>query len=450
MNTFTTLPTTHPAVRRPKRRKAARSHPRALTALTALVGIAATGALSLSPAAAAAPSQPAVHYAAAIDCPSAACRRVVTGTPGSQRGVALDGSGHAYLDTAAGVLYEIDLATGAKREVTKGLGDSPGVALDGAGQAIVTSWSQGTLWSVDLSTGRKDKITAGLGNAFAVALDGTGHAYVTSWNQGTLWSVDLRTGAKYEVAKVTSNTGLGLDGQGHAYVSSTQGVLYQIDLRTGAKSEVATNLGDAPGLALDDAGNAYVGNRGGIMHQVNLQTGATRQLASGLGDVWGAAVDHDGNAYASNAAGTLWRLNAVAEPSNPSTATVQRARTAQGSPGDAWLYPSVLAINTGERAITSQKVTVTVAPGLELLENSLTVWDSSTDREKTTDTCVRSRDRRTLSCNNVSLDLKRGQKAGLWTAVGVRDSATAGRAEVTYTLGAPAFATGTTYVSITD
>lgn len=449
MNTLTAHPTVPPVPHAPAHRRNPHVRRRTLTAAIALLGIAAAGVLGMDPAAATSPSKAVVNDAASINCPSAACRRVVTDVAAHQRGVALDGKGHAYLNNAGGVLYEIDLTTGAKREVTRDLGDSPGVALDGAGNAIVTSWSLGKLWSVDLATGRKYEITTGLGNAYGVALDGAGNAYVTSWNQGKLWSVDLRTGQKYEVAKVSSNSGLALDGQGHAYVSSTQGVLYQVDLRNGATSEVATNLGDSPGLALDDAGNAYVGNRGGVMHRVSLDTGAKRQVASGLGDVWGVAVDHNGNAYAANAAGTLWRVSGVAEPSNPLTAVVQRARSAQGGPGDAWLYPSVLVTNTGDRTIASQKITVTVPRELELLEDSVTVWRSDTGQEENTGKCVRSRDRRTLTCDDVKLGLDRRQSAALWAAVGVRGSAGPGRAEITYTLGSPAFATGTTTVTIT-
>jgi sugar lactone lactonase YvrE len=429
---------------RPRYRAAAKTG----AAIAAVMATAAGALLTPSPTPAGATPRAAAAPSAVISCPSAGCRRAATNIADNSRSVALDGRGHAYVGDAGAKLNEIDLATGARRVVASDLGDAPGVALDGKGHAIVTSWGRGSLWSIDLTTGAKYEITTGLSGAYGVALDGKGHAYVTAWWAATLWQVDLDTGAKHEVTtKISGPLGVGLHA-GQLYVSSTGGVLTRVDPETGATTEVARNLGDDTGFALDGAGNAVLTNRGGQMYRVDLSNGAVQKVAEGLGDSWGVAVDAQGNAYASNTSGILWWVKGVVPPSGALSATVTARSSATGAPGQAWLYPSVTVTNTGDRTIGSQPLTVRVPASLTFLENTVTVYHADTGAEDNV-TCVRSGDLRALTCNNADLRLRPGQSDALWTAVAISDAATPGRAPVTYTLGTPPFASGSTSVTIT-
>ncbi|MFV0132385.1 hypothetical protein ACLGIH_03835 [Streptomyces sp. HMX87] len=254
---------------------------------------------------------------------------LVAGGMESAPDVAVDPSlDKAYVITAGGKLYGVDLTAHTKRRVvTSGdaegsLGTTGGVALDGNGHAYVTDTGGSRLLRVHLATGHTEKI-ATVQQAYGVRLDRTGKkAYVTGWD-GKLFEVDLQK-KEEEPKKLaedlgTTTSAVALDGKGKAYTGNQDetGSLREIDLtatpsvkpRLVAKSSTRRS----GGIALDGAGAAYVGDHWtDVLYRVDLASGKEREAvkASGHFSPRGVALDGvNGVVYVSTWEGQLWRFS---------------------------------------------------------------------------------------------------------------------------------------------
>lgn len=431
--------------------------PAALLSLAALTGAGLAAAvpatLAVAPAAQAATAAPG-EALPPLNCPSAACRKLVQGI-GGPNNVTLDGQGNAYVtDYSNGKLWRVDAESGEHRMVTDGLGSPEGVAVDGDTVYVVDRG--GTFWAVDAETGTKHEVATNVdAKLCGLALDGEGNAYIGSKDSGTLWKVDLKTGRPTEAA-----TGLGgADGvaidpsTGTAYVTDTANYkLWSVNLNNGSKTEVATDLdGDPDNVALNAAGDAaYITDHDhGKLIRVDLGSGRKTDVVTGLGEADGVTLDESGTAYVADYSGKLWKVTGVDEGGESPgglDARVRPGKPASGKPGDHWVYPSVVVTNTGEKRIGKQPVTVRAPKNMRFEENRITL--SRNDKEET-HSCKRSTDRRTLTCTGVALDLDSGQSVVAYPQMGVdRDAHPGTEADVTFDIGSPAFASGDTGVDI--
>ncbi|MFC6931213.1 YncE family protein [Actinomadura yumaensis] len=114
------------------------------------------------------------------------------------------------------------------------LGQAEGLAVDPSrNRAYVADRTGKRLWEVDLASGAKRVVAGALGlTPNDVALDGTGTAvYVADWDGDKLLKVPLPHGDPTAVAVVDGQYGVAMDGPRKAYVADGWGDhLYEIDL----------------------------------------------------------------------------------------------------------------------------------------------------------------------------------------------------------------------------
>jgi sugar lactone lactonase YvrE len=251
---------------------------------------------------------------------------LVVGGLGNAPDVAVDPSADkAYVVTEAGKLYAVDLTTHTKRQLmTSGnggdgsLGTCSGVALDGSGHAYVTDRTGNRLLRVHLSSGHTEKV-ATVAQASGIRLDQTGaKAYVTTYD-GKLYEADLRQRDEQPKLLVEglggSTSAVALDGKGKAYTGNRDGIasLREVDLtatpRT-VRSVAASSTRRSGGLVLDGAGGAYVGDHWvDLLYRVDLAGGKEREAVKAVGQFSPLGVTLDsvnGVVYVSTYEGQLW------------------------------------------------------------------------------------------------------------------------------------------------
>ncbi|WP_229327867.1 hypothetical protein [Streptomyces sp. UNOC14_S4] len=135
-------------------------------------------------------------------------------------------------------------------------------------------------------------------------------------------------------------------------------------------------------------------------------------------------------------------------PPPPLTATVADRNDANGSgiPGSQ-VIASVLVTNNGTQRIDAQTVVLTAPPGARLL-NGYLGWVHETGADGDTAPGTLAPDGSTSTCPAVPVNLDPGQWIVFYTAVVIDPGATPGPASVTFTLGAPAFASGTGSIAV--
>jgi hypothetical protein len=312
------------------------------------------------------------------------------GTGGDEHasGVSVDGSGNAYItglttgnlggpnyggwdaflakySPTGGLLWKAQLGTG-------NADSGAGVAVDGSGNAFVTGQTYGKLggmnqggsdaflakyspagsllWTAQLGTGNYE-------SAFGVSVDGSGNAYITGYTSGNLggpnqggydaflakyssagdlvWTAQLGTaggvfaygvsvdgsGSAYIMGLTGGNLGGPNQGQGDAFLakySSAGGLLWTAQLGTAGDEH-------ASGVSVDGSGNAYITGYTHYTHAMDYSflakyspTGGllwTAQSGGALGN--GVSVDGSGNAYITGVGGMdafLAKYEPVPEP----------------------------------------------------------------------------------------------------------------------------------------
>jgi DNA-binding beta-propeller fold protein YncE len=378
------------------------------------------------------------------NCPARACFEVATGFS-KPYGVAADRTtGKVYVaDANDDMLYEVDPATGQKRNVLAEKLDVRYVALAGPGTAYVTSISDDKVYEVNLANGRTTVVTSSIDDPYGLDVTGDGStAYVASRSSDKLYEVDLRTGAVSTVASNLDAVGVALDDAGNAYVTTLDDdKLYRVEVRTGKTEVVAGDLYDPYEAAVDGAGTVFVTSDGhDKVFAVDPKTGAKKEVASHLVDAGGITLDGNGRLYVTtDYDDKLWGVDYVAVPPVKHSATVDSEGAGEAKPG-GFAHPGVKVTNTGKRRIGSERVVVTAGPGSKIAGTKLSWWVNG---GQASHECVRSADKMKLTCDQVPLNIDPQVKAKLWVTTKVDDGATHGTdLTATYELGSPLFARG--------
>ncbi|WP_160501855.1 Vgb family protein [Streptomyces sp. BA2] len=246
-------------------------------------------------------------------------------------------------------------------QIRTGLTSGNGVALDGSGYAYVVGYGDSRVFKVNLkdgSNGGGPFASVGRSRGVAVGLDG--YVYVLSYNGQSLH----RVSPKGVVDSDPVATGLAgvhdvaLDDKGNAYVVNNAGDLWRIPLGGEPKEKVVSGLGDVWGVALGRDGTdgretyAYVTNAvNGNLYKVGLSDGQHETLTTTLQKPTNLALDADGNAYITEStAGALVGVStdgtqpdAPAFPvadglPNPQAVAIDGNRSAWVLSGDGTLY----------------------------------------------------------------------------------------------------------------
>ncbi|GHG60019.1 NHL repeat-containing protein [Streptomyces griseocarneus] len=138
--------------------------------------------------------------------------------------------------------------------------------------------------------------------------------------------------------------------------------------------------------------------------------------------------------------GTAGEFSARVTQSQQDKARVRR--------GQQWVYPAVLTVtNTGQREIGAQQIVLTAPQGLRFTEDRVVISRQGTDGELSFQ-ARRSADQRTLTADDVRLDLAPGQWAVLYPELEVDANAPLGAAQVGIQVGSPVFASGQAAITV--
>ena len=199
----------------------------------------------------------------------------------------------------AGILSELDLATGALTSIATGLaGPNLGIAVDaGANIAYIVESARGTVDSVDLATRAVSVVAGGFGWPLGLALDLPGRRlFVSDADMQTVVSLDLATGSRTTVAGGflgVTDIALTPDGRTLYVADYAAGSVSALDTTSGARTTLATGLSGAVGLELDAAGNrilVVVREAPRALRAVDLAGGAVTTVASMPSDPAGVVL----------------------------------------------------------------------------------------------------------------------------------------------------------------
>jgi sugar lactone lactonase YvrE len=199
-------------------------------------------------------------------------------------------------------LATIDLATLAVGVLGSGFGyHGYGMAVDATGQEAYfgTGSAAGGIFEIDLATGQ-NRLLQGLGNATSVALLPGGRSLLVA--RQVLYRLDLDSRALEQVMPTVAADHLVLNRAGSlAYLTDSDGTLNSLDLTTGETRLVTNLLHDPQGIVLaPDEASAYVvevffgGADSDRLARVDLGTGAITPIVGGLGGAEELALDPDG------------------------------------------------------------------------------------------------------------------------------------------------------------
>lgn len=202
--------------------------------------------------------------------------------------VALDPAhGYAYVTTrddagTTGVLWKVNIATGAKNKVTFNLGAPQQLVLDvSRNQAYTVGYDDGKLRRIDLTTGAKTPLVTGLGHpvGLAVTKDGAS-AYVTEQNTSQVSKIDLVLNVKNPTPAVT-----GLVSPFFlAWTDDSQNALYvverdpankieRIELSTSARNDAIIKLPWRPsGIAASGNGSQVYAATDGKIEMISMMS----------------------------------------------------------------------------------------------------------------------------------------------------------------------------------
>ena len=267
---------------------------------------------------------------------------------GHLRGIAVDGTGTAFVtDVKRGRLRRV-APDGGSTIVVERLRHPAGVTLDREGRLIVVEAGRRRVLSVD-AEGASTVVTAGLRHPGWVAAAPDGHLYVTAQSfaspdedgddEEVEPEVIVRIAPDGHVGvfagrfrglqgvTVTENA-LAVVARGQKGERHARGTLYEIpiqpDGRAGAAHSLAANAFAGPvGLAVDRLGARFVGAKsvpGQPWHRHVIlkvaQDGTTTLFAEGLEDPQGLAFAPDGSLYlADGDSGRVFRFHAPRAPS---------------------------------------------------------------------------------------------------------------------------------------
>ncbi|MBI5787266.1 MAG: YncE family protein [Candidatus Schekmanbacteria bacterium] len=164
--------------------------------------------------------------------------------------------GFAYVVTRddpgyTGVLWKVNVNSGAKTRVAINLGEPQQLALDlPSSQAYVVGYADGNLYRINLGTNAKTVVCSGLGHPVGLVITkDRKYAYVSEQDTGSVAKIDLNTGAmleKWVASGLTAPFFL-------AWTDASQNSLYvverdpankvsRIDLATSTKNDAITGL----------------------------------------------------------------------------------------------------------------------------------------------------------------------------------------------------------------
>lgn len=195
--------------------------------------------------------------------------------------------GFAYVTTrddagTTGVLWKVNIATGAKTKVTFNLGAPQQLVLDIPNNlAYTVGYDDGKLRKINLSTGAKSPLVAGLDHPIGLVVTKDGKfAYVTEQNTNQISKIDLVLGVKIPTPVVT-----GLVSPFFlAWTDTSQNSLYvverdpankfvRVELSTSTKNDAVTNLPWRPsGIATSGNGSQVYAATDGKIEMIGLMS----------------------------------------------------------------------------------------------------------------------------------------------------------------------------------
>jgi len=207
------------------------------------------------------------------------------------------------------ILYDIDMATGAKTQfgtVSSNAGTTAGLAVGANGVVYVSSSGNDSLYTLDLATGNATLVGA-YGDS-AIVMHGleyvaaTGKMYGMSSHNNGLYDINVSTGAATLIGTtgLTSFSNLGWNSDTSTMYMTNSGAdsFYTIDLNSGSATLISSLGGptNPNGLAYNSAnGMLYmVDNSTDNLYTIDMGTGIANLIGStGTGNLLGLAYIAD-------------------------------------------------------------------------------------------------------------------------------------------------------------
>ena len=240
-------------------------------------------------------------------------------------GIAIDGSGNAWIVGANGVHVTKLSSTGAALSGSGGgytgggLSNPIAIAIDASGNAWIANEFANSVTKLSNSgavlsgSGSGAYTGGGLNEPYHVAIDGLGNAWVANYGANKVTELSntgsILSGSGYPGSGVNGAASIAVDGSGNAWIgnyggnsvtefSSTGTVLSSSGAYTGG------GLNEPESIAIDSAGNAWTANYGGnsVTELSNTGTvlsdsGNGAYTGGGLNQPYAIAIDGSGNAW---------------------------------------------------------------------------------------------------------------------------------------------------------
>lgn len=216
-------------------------------------------------------------------------------------GVAVDGSGNAFVaDAANGRVVEIPAGGGSPITVASGFSYPLGVAVTGAGDIIVTDDGTGLVLELPASGGSPITLASTISGPAGVAVDGAGNLFIASYNTQSVVQLRVSGGAPTQVAAGLLNPiGVALDGAGNLFIAdSGNNRVVKVPVGGGILTTVANGLSNPTGVAVDVAGDVFIADQNnGRLVEVPAGGGTQITVGSFPYEPSGVALDATGNLF---------------------------------------------------------------------------------------------------------------------------------------------------------
>jgi streptogramin lyase len=241
------------------------------------------------------------------------------GNMSSPDGIAIDGSGNAWISNYGANVTEVTATSGIATQYTGGgLAGPQGVAVDPSGNIWVSNFGNASVTKLNGMTGAaisgsNGYTGGGLQHPAGIAVDGSGNVWVGDYAYGQAQTngvakLNGSTGGAisgsggYKGGGVNTPQYIAVDGSGNVWDSNYNSTISKLNGSTGAGISTSSGYAALYGpLAIDGSGNVW--EAGGSVLKLNGSTGAAISPSSGY---TGGGISAGANAIAIDGAGNVW------------------------------------------------------------------------------------------------------------------------------------------------